>query len=66
MGSGHLIRRAPFRTVPRHQPPSHWVWTPTPDGFEQFLRACVGFARDEGLPPRAAGALGSAEGETRG
>ena len=49
MWHGHLIRPAPS-AVSSHPP--HWgrVYTPTPDGYERFLRACVG------LPP-AAGAL---------
>ena len=53
MWPGHLILRAPVRTFPRYQPPLHRVWTPTPDGFERFLQACVGLARHEGLPSRA-------------
>jgi len=49
MWQGHLIRPAP--SVASSQPPrGRGVYTPTPEGFERFLRACVG------LPP-AAGAL---------
>jgi hypothetical protein len=68
MRQGHLIPRVPFQTFPHHQPPLHGVWTPTPDGFERFLRACVGLTGDEGLPPRARdpqaqpGAIRAAEG----
>jgi hypothetical protein len=51
MWPGPLIRRAPFQAFPLYQPPRCRVCTPTPDGFERFLRACVGLARDEGLPP---------------
>jgi hypothetical protein len=53
MRQGHLIRRALFQAFPCDQPPPRRVWTPTPDGFERFLRDCVGLARDEGLPPCA-------------
>jgi hypothetical protein len=53
MWQGPLIRRAPFQAFPFDQPPPHRVWTPTPDGFERFLRDCVGLSRDEGLPPGA-------------
>ena len=44
MGQGHLIRPAPF-AVSGHLPRGRPVYTPTVDGFENFLRACVG------LPP---------------
>ena len=55
MWQGHLSRRAPCRTFPCYQPSLLRVWTPTPDGFERFLLACVGLSRDEGLPPLARG-----------
>jgi hypothetical protein len=46
MWQGHLIRPAP-PAGSGHPPPSRRVYTPTADGFENFLRACVG------LPPVA-------------
>jgi hypothetical protein len=46
MGQGHLIRPAPS-AVSGHPPRGRQVYTPTVDGFENFLRACVG------LPPVA-------------
>jgi hypothetical protein len=42
-----LIRQAPSAAFPLHQPPPNEVYTPTPDGFERFLRVCVGLSRDE-------------------
>jgi hypothetical protein len=39
MWQGHLIRPAPAAGQPPCRP---WVYTPTPHGFERFLRACVG------------------------
>jgi hypothetical protein len=42
MWQGHLIRRALSKASPHYPPPPRWVYTPTPDGFERFLRACVG------------------------
>ena len=44
MGQGHLIRPAPS-AVSGHPPQGRQVYTPTVDGFENVLRACVG------LPP---------------
>jgi hypothetical protein len=55
MWQGHLIRQVPFKTSPRHLPRPHRVYSPTPDGFERFLRACVGLSRSEGTWPRARG-----------
>jgi hypothetical protein len=49
MWQGHLIRPAPSETSV-YPPRGRRVYSPTPDGFERFLRACVG------LPP-AAGAI---------
>jgi hypothetical protein len=49
MWQGHLIRPAPSASFV-HPPRGPRVYTPTADGYERFLRACVG------LPP-AAGAL---------
>ena len=46
MGQGHLIRPAPS-AVCGHPPRGRQVYTPTVDGFENVLRACVG------LPPVA-------------
>ena len=46
MWQGHLIRPAPS-AVSVHLPRGRRVYTPTADGYERFLRACVG------LPPAA-------------
>jgi hypothetical protein len=43
-----VIRQAQSNVCPHHRPPPRRVYTPTPDGFERFLRACAG------LPPAAA------------
>jgi hypothetical protein len=49
MWQGHLIRPTPSASSV-HPSRGPRVYTPTADGYERFLRACVG------LPP-AAGAL---------
>jgi hypothetical protein len=41
MQQGHLIRPVPFHPSPLSQPPPRRVYTPTPDGFECFLRECL-------------------------
>jgi hypothetical protein len=44
MWQGHLIRPAPSPVSLRDQPRLHRLYTPTPDGYERFLRACVGLS----------------------
>ena len=55
MWQGHLIRRAPSKTSPHDPLAPRQVYTPTADGFERFLRTCVGLSRGEGPAPRARG-----------
>jgi hypothetical protein len=43
MWQGHLIRPAPS-AASFHPPRFRRVYTPSPHGFEGFLRACVGLA----------------------
>ena len=45
MWHGHLIRPVPSQASPLDQPPPLRMYTPTPDGFERFLRECVGLSR---------------------
>jgi hypothetical protein len=52
MWQGHLIRPVSSQASPLSQPPSRRVSTPTPDGFERFLWACLGLARGEDTPSR--------------
>jgi hypothetical protein len=47
MWQGHLIRQVPSQASPLSQPPPRRVYTPTPYGFERFLRECVGLSRNE-------------------
>jgi hypothetical protein len=51
MWQGHLIRPASSHPFPHSQPPPHRVYTPTPDGFERFLQACLGLSRGEAPHP---------------
>jgi hypothetical protein len=55
MWQGHLIRQAPSHASPLNQPLPRRVYTPTPDGFEHFLWACLGLSRGEDTPSRARG-----------
>ena len=41
MQQSHLIRPVSFQASPLSQPPPRRVYTPTPDGFERFLRDCL-------------------------
>ena len=41
MQQSHLIRPVSFQASPLSQLPPHRVYTPTPDGFERFLRDCL-------------------------
>jgi len=55
MWQGHLIRQIPGNASPRRPPSPRPVYTPTPDGFERFLRAYVGLSRHESTLPCARG-----------
>ena len=50
MWQGHLIRPVPSRPFARSRPRPRRVYTPTPQGFERFLRECVGVPRGENHP----------------
>jgi hypothetical protein len=52
MWQGHLIRPVSSQASPLSQSPPRRVYTPTPDGFEHFLWACLGLSRGEGTPSR--------------
>ena len=41
MQQSHLIRPVSFHTSPLSQLPRRRLYTPTPDGFERFLRDCL-------------------------
>jgi hypothetical protein len=43
----HTSCQAPPDASPPGQPPMRWWYTPTPDGFERFIWACVGLSRDD-------------------
>lgn len=51
MGQSYLIRPAPSEASPHPSQPRR-VYTPMPDGFERFLRACVGLSPALGAIPR--------------
>jgi hypothetical protein len=53
MRQSHLVRQVPANASPRYPLPPRRVYTPTPNGFERFLRGCVGLARDERTLPHA-------------
>jgi hypothetical protein len=52
------LRQAPSEASP-HQLPRYPVYTPTPDGFERFLWACVGLSRAEGALRACVGQVSS-------
>jgi hypothetical protein len=64
MWQGHLIRQVSSHASPLYQPPPRRVYTPTPEGFERFLWACLGLSRCEGTPSRVRG-LQAQSGATR-
>jgi hypothetical protein len=51
MWQRYLTYSTSSQTFPPYQAPLRRVYTPTPDGFERFLRECVGLPCGEAGRP---------------